>query len=182
MEQIPHYKPVSVEGMGGPEGEWVFFYGGIFSNFTLSPFNIAHAQPWITTFPHPRRYETVEHFFQASKAVIEYDHEKIRLATSPGMAKLLGNQEQSFVEGSGQPLLRQDWEAVKYDVMVAGCRVKFQGHPVFEKALLETGDAQIAEDSPSDFVWGIRDGNGGFTGHNLLGKALMQVREELRAG
>ena len=39
----------------------------------------------------------------------------------------------------------------------------------------------LAEDSPSDFVWGARDPHGGYGGQNLLGLALMQVRQELIA-
>ena len=39
----------------------------------------------------------------------------------------------------------------------------------------------LAEDSPTDFVWGCRDPHGGHNGHNLLGQGLMQVREELVA-
>ena len=40
---------------------------------------------------------------------------------------------------------------------------------------------QPAEDSPTDFVWGCRDGTGGYGGQNLLGLAVMQVRGELVA-
>ncbi len=39
----------------------------------------------------------------------------------------------------------------------------------------------MAEDSPWDFEWGVRDAHGGYDGQNLLGGALILVREELRA-
>ena len=39
----------------------------------------------------------------------------------------------------------------------------------------------LAEDSPSDFVWGARDSDRGYGGQNLLGLALMCVRDELIA-
>jgi hypothetical protein len=54
------------------------------------------------------------------------------------------------------------------------------GSTRFRDALLATGDRPLAEDSPSDFEWGARDGQGGYTGHNYLGRALMRVRDELR--
>lgn len=186
MQPMPHYQPTY--GMEGLDGEWIFFYGGPFSNFAESPFTIVHPQPWRGDgtgnlgADYEASYATVEHFFQACKARAGYDHEKIRLANGPGMAKALGNQRQSFAPDCFHlPLLREDWEEVKYEIMVAGCRAKFTGHPTFMKTLLDTGDCLIAEDSPQDFIWGIRDGHGGFTGENLLGKALMQVREEICA-
>ena len=48
-------------------------------------------------------------------------------------------------------------------------------------ALLITYARPLAEDSPSDFVWGARDPDGGYGGRNLLGLALMCVRAELVA-
>lgn len=36
----------------------------------------------------------------------------------------------------------------------------------------------VAEDSPYDVVWGCRDRRG-YTGENLLGRALMRARYEL---
>jgi predicted NAD-dependent protein-ADP-ribosyltransferase YbiA (DUF1768 family) len=39
----------------------------------------------------------------------------------------------------------------------------------------------LAEDSPTDYVRGCRDTQSGYHGHNLLGLALMQIREELVA-
>ena len=70
--------------------------------------------------------------------------------------------------------LRPDWEDVKYDVMLKCLRAKY-AIPYFRRQLLSTGYKEIREDSPTDRVWGWRDG-----GQNLLGKALMQVRAEIR--
>jgi len=39
----------------------------------------------------------------------------------------------------------------------------------------------LAEDSPSDFLWGARDPEGGYDGQNLLGIALMRIRDEVIA-
>jgi hypothetical protein len=39
----------------------------------------------------------------------------------------------------------------------------------------------LAENSPSDFLWGCRDPQGEYGGQNSLGLALMQVRAELIA-
>ena len=47
--------------------------------------------------------------------------------------------------------------------------------------MLLTHTRPLAEDSPSDFVWGASDSDGGYGGQNLLGLALMRVRDELIA-
>jgi ribA/ribD-fused uncharacterized protein len=135
-----------------PEG--VYFYGGAFSNFAASPFLDGDTG---------RMYPTVEHWFQANKAVHTEDHEWVRAAPNPAEAKRRGRHIR----------LRDDWEKVKYDVMLQGLRAKFMLSD-FRKALLETGERNIYEDSPYDYEWGFRKG-----GKNLLGKALMQVRTEI---
>jgi predicted NAD-dependent protein-ADP-ribosyltransferase YbiA (DUF1768 family) len=59
-------------------------------------------------------------------------------------------------------------------------RGKFALEP-YRSGLLLTHPRPLAEDSPTDFVWGCRDPDGGYGGQNLLGLALMQVRAELAA-
>ncbi len=72
--------------------------------------------------------------------------------------------------------MRDDWEAVKEDVMINALRKKFQS-PELRQMLLSTGKQELIENSPYDRYWGCgRDGRG----NNRLGKLLMQVREELR--
>ena len=52
--------------------------------------------------------------------------------------------------------------------------------------MLATGDRELVEASPSDQVWGIgfkkevAESKRGSWGSNLMGKALMSVRERLR--
>lgn len=142
--------------------EFVDFYGGPFSNFVGPHFVLPH--PWSPerTF----RYATVEHYFQAMKATNKMDHDFIAYAKSPSVAKQRGRGTQ----------LRKDWEEVKYEVMLTGLREKFK-NPTYAWFLLDTGDSIIREDSPTDFIWGYRN-----NGQNLLGKALMQVREEILSG
>ena len=141
-------------------GEFIDFYGGPFSNFVGPAFVLPH--PWDEgrTF----KYKTVEHYFQAMKATSQGAHDFIAYSSGPYVAKRRGRSTE----------LRADWEDVKYDVMLTGLREKFK-NGTYAAFLLDTGDSILREDSPTDFVWGYRNG-----GLNLLGKALMQVREELR--
>lgn len=171
--------------------EALFFYGGPFSNFVTEMggnfgdkklFVYAHhiwypgggshngwrGQP--ERVAYGAEYRTVEHFFQASKALDYDDHEWVRDAWRPQEAKQRGRKVD----------LRSDWDDVKLDYMLVGLRAKFAAGSLLANMLLATGDRFIAEDSPTDDVWGIRDRDGGFTGENLLGKALMMVRRELR--
>ena len=51
----------------------------------------------------------------------------------------------------------------------------------YRSALPLTHPRPLAQDSRSDFVWGARDRDGGYGGQNLLGLAVMRVRDELIA-
>ena len=140
------------------------FWRGPFSNFAPSPITL--------DCPHshvPRTYATVEHYFQACKATSLEDHLQVANASDAKAAKRAGRVVR----------LRDDWEEIKYDVMVTALREKFAAEP-YRSKLLRTGASFIAEDSPYDFEWGVRDRDGGYNGQNLLGRALMQVRTELQ--
>jgi hypothetical protein len=53
----------------------------------------------------------------------------------------------------------------------------------FSKLLLETGDLPIVEDSRKDDFWGAKPVNEEIlTGANVLGRLLMQVREQIKSG
>lgn len=96
--------------------------------------------------------------------------ERIRRAPTPLAAKRAGRRV----------ALPSDWNRRRGHVMLAVVRAKFADGDLRE-LLLSTGDQLLAEDSPYDALWGCRDCRGGYTGANLLGRALMRVRDELRA-
>ncbi len=73
--------------------------------------------------------------------------------------------------------LRKDWEGVKVDVMREAVLAKFSQNPDLLELLLAIGDAEIIENSPVDYFWGIGQDR---TGQNVLGKILMEVREKLK--
>ena len=61
--------------------------------------------------------------------------------------------------------------------MVKALQAKFSQHKKLRSVLLGTGDRKIIENATHDSVWGCgKDG----LGQNLLGKALMEVRGQLR--
>ena len=130
-----------------------------FSNFSSSPIVIDN-----------KLWPTVEHYFQAMKTVDLSLQEDIRKSNGPKEAKKLGRKVP----------LRSDWEEIRYSVMLKALRVKFSDEP-YRSLLIDTGDSIIYEDSPFDTIWGTGIKGGVGTGMNLLGKALMQVREEMLA-
>jgi ribA/ribD-fused uncharacterized protein len=111
-------------------------------------------------------YPTVEHAFQAAKVARE-EREPFMDAATPGDAKRLGRRCR----------MRPDWEAVKDGVMLDLLRSKFVD-PALRAKLSATGDAPLEEGNTwGDRYWGTVNG----VGKNMLGKLLMEVREELAA-
>ncbi|MEM8535805.1 MAG: NADAR family protein [Chloroflexota bacterium] len=142
----------------------IYFYSireayGCFSNF--SPHGIELKDKW---------WPTTEHYFQAQKFVGTEHEEQIRLAKTPKQAAEMGRDR-------SRPL-RADWEEVKDDVMREAVLQKLLTHNDIQRALLETGDAELVEQTTYDYYWGC--GTNG-TGKNMLGQILMEVRTEIRA-
>ena len=131
---------------------------GEFSNFAAFPVRLKGVE-WPTT----------EHYFQAQKFAGTPHEEEVRGAGTPTIAARIGRDR-------SRPL-RPDWEAVKDDVMREAVRAKFQQHPSLRSLLLSTGHAYLIEHTRNDAYWG--DGGDG-TGKNMLGRILMEVREDLR--
>ncbi len=128
-------------------------------------------------------YPSAEHFMMAEKARLFADHatcEKILAAPHPGAAKKLGRQVAGFDE--------RIWTEHRFDMVVRGNEAKFGQNDDLKTFLLHTKDRILVEASPVDRIWGI-----GFAedvpqatnpeqwrGLNLLGFALMKVRERFR--
>lgn len=128
-------------------------------------------------------YHTAEQYMMASKALLFGDEEiyrEIMAAYHPLDHKKLGRKVRGFNPES--------WSTSKYDIVVEGNKAKFSQNPNLKEFLLSTGDAILAEASPYDKIWGIGlDRETAMTstiqqwqGENLLGCALMEVRDWLK--
>lgn len=132
-----------------------------FTNF--SPHDVVYAG---------KRYPTSEHLFQSFKF----------LDSQPAIAEHIrkcGDRPSAVFDEAHrhQKWVRSDWRQVNVEKMEVTLRLKFTQHKDLKALLLGTGDAELVEDSPKDFFWGIgADGSG----RNELGKALERVRDELR--
>jgi ribA/ribD-fused uncharacterized protein len=123
------------------------------SNFYPSPMEI-----------NGKKYDTNEHFFQASKARDDVDHEYVRTAPSPGLAKHRGKRIP----------IREDWDKVKLQVMLEGLIAKFEQNPELNQRLIETDPGYLEETNYwGDTFWGVSGGKG----CNNLGKLLMFIRK-----
>ena len=128
-------------------------------------------------------YTTAEHFMMAEKAKLFNDHdtyERIINASNPGEAKSLGREVKGFNESV--------WVRNRFEIVVQGNRLKFEQNPNLKAFLLNTGDRVLVEASPVDKIWGVGlaadnqkvENPNLWRGLNLLGFALMEVRDVLR--
>ncbi|MBO0360384.1 NADAR family protein [Hymenobacter sp. BT186] len=129
-------------------------------------------------------YATAEHYMMAEKARLfgdEATRTAILQATHPDQAKKLGRRVQHFDETR--------WNAARFEVVVRGNAAKFSQHPELRQYLLQTAPRVLVEASPVDAIWGIglaqdsphATNPAEWRGLNLLGFALMEVRQELGA-
>jgi len=81
-----------------------------------------------------------------------------------------------------RPQTREDWDAVRTRLMRWCLRVKLaQNWVKFRDLLLATGERPIVEDSRKDDFWGaFAQEDGTLVGRNVLGRLLMELREELK--
>ncbi|NQX84659.1 MAG: NADAR family protein [Flavobacteriaceae bacterium] len=127
-------------------------------------------------------YNTAEHWMMAEKARLFNDKkhlEKIIQCNSPAEAKQWGRKVINF-----KP---EKWDAHKYEIVKQGNIHKFSQNLELKAFLLNTKHQVLVEASPRDRIWGIGMGASNdnaenpllWRGDNLLGFALMEVRDEL---
>jgi putative DNA methylase len=94
---------------------------------------------------------------------------------SPMTAKMLTKPHRSGT--------RPDWDDIRVTLMRWCLRVKLaQNLASFSELLLSTEDRPIVEESTKDAFWGAKPvEDGTLVGQNVLGRLLMELREELRA-
>ena len=167
----------------GKRVKWVHFWGhtpekdGHITETCLS-------QWWMAEFRvEAQPYCCMEQYMMAEKARLFGDKEtleKILEATVQGKIKALGREVKNFDQA--------EWDKCKYTIVLTGNFQKFLQNPELKDFLLCTGDKILVEASPRDRIWGIGMGKANenaenpaaWRGQNLLGFALMEVRDELR--
>ena len=106
--------------------------------------------------------------------------QKIIKADKPAEVKALGREIKGFDEAL--------WNRRKYEIVRDGNIHKFNQHEKLKTFLLNTDNRVIVEASPVDTIWGIGlaqeskmiENPHTWRGENLIGFALMEVRDILR--
>lgn len=132
-----------------------------------------------------KMYYNCEQYMMAEKAklfndIISFD--RILAERDPRDIKALGRKIKNFNS--------ELWDAEKYNIVVRGNLAKFKQEPVLGDYLESTGNKILVEASPYDKVWGVglraNDplilNEATWKGENLLGKAIMEVRNILFNG
>lgn len=159
---------------------FIFFWGPGEAHLPKACFNQWHP----AKFTH-RNFEFVnaEQAMMAEKAWLFSDFgtlQQILECESPRAVKALGRLVQNYDD--------RLWSTHRLDRVVDINYEKFSQNSIMLKQLLDTGDAVLVEASPVDKIWGIgiaedhRDCSNPnkWPGLNLLGEALMIVRQRLR--
>ena len=148
-----------------------YFWGGVFSNFYACNFTFKGL-----TFKSSEQafmWCKARHFGDVNISI------QILEATSPKQAKDLGRKVSNFNN--------EEWDKVRYDYMVEVLIAKFSQNPHLKDQLLSLSGKIAVEGSPYDKIWGVGlhweskeildEAN--WRGQNLLGKALVQVTQNL---
>ncbi len=143
------------------------------------------SQWWMQDFTYEgKTFRSAEHWMMYQKALLFGDKQAaddILKVESPAEAKKLGRKVKNFQE--------EIWLEKRFQIVVEGNLLKFSQNKDIKTYLLQTGDRIIVEASPVDEIWGIglsRDSEHAeqpqhWPGLNLLGFALMEVRDQLSA-
>ena len=129
-------------------------------------------------------YKTAEHYMMASKARLFDDADSLQEileSSTPAEAKLIGRR----VKGYDDEL----WTLHRYALVLAGNYAKFTQNAKLKEYILSTKELVLVEASPKDKIWGVGLGMDDpdlknpelWRGLNLLGFALMEVRELIQA-
>ena len=127
-------------------------------------------------------FSSVEQYMMYSKAIVFKDTEIARQILSTAdvaLIKALGRSVKNYNDNK--------WSGIRQIVVYEGLYEKFSQNEKLKKLLLSTGDAILAECAVRDMIWGIglsmrdpdRLDQRKWRGQNLLGYALMMVREKI---
>ena len=149
----------------------IYFWGSIYSQWAKTSFVEENI-----------KFSTAEQYMMYHKALLFNDNEianKILKTNNPKEQKRLGRLVSGFNEGL--------WNEKKLNIVISGNLLKFSQNNKLKEELLRT-DKVLVEGSPYDKIWGVglkysdpkilNEKN--WRGENLLGKALMVVRDKLR--
>ncbi len=163
---------MTIIGFHKPDEEY-----GVFSNWYPAGFEFAD-----------RKYCCVEQYMMSRKVLLARRFDLNDL--------IMGTEDPEEIKNYAGPkyfgnygTIRKVWENTRYDAVKFAVRQKCIQNPEVMSILLGTGDALLAECAGRDTAWGIGinlhdhkwKNAQNWRGDNLLGRILMELREEFRA-
>lgn len=145
---------------------------GYLSNWYLSDFTVGDV-----------RYTSLEQYMMHQKA-LRFRDENIA-------AQILATDDVAHIKELGRKVSGYDnhvWNGMRQVIVYEGLLAKFTQNEELKRVLLDTGDAVLAEAAVNDLIWGIglsmkdpkRLNPREWKGQNLMGYALMLVRERIK--
>ena len=145
---------------------------GYLSNWYLSDFTIDNIN-----------FSSVEQYMMYQKAVCFEDYAVAK--------QILATKDVALIKSLGRSVSNYNdviWSNIRQKVVYDGLMAKFSQNIDLKDKLLSTENALLAECAVKDTIWGIglsmydsnRFDTSKWLGQNLLGKTLMQVRQDLR--
>lgn len=164
--------------------KYIYFWGHQTSKSYVGKECLSQWYPSIFTVDGVKFYNC-EQFMMAQKAKLFNDTEtynRILKTTDPKAVKSLGRIVKNFDANV--------WDEHKYKIVVTGNYHKFTQNDTLKYYLLDTADDILVEASPYDKIWGVGlrqddpriKNEATWQGLNLLGKALMEVRNDIYYG
>lgn len=152
--------------------DFLFFWGGTFSQWCFSPFEIDGVE-----------YNCCEQYMMAKKAILFQDYESL--------AKIMGDDDPSYQKAIGKQVKNFDktkWEKYCRKYVYDANYAKFSQNPDMKAELLKSFGRELVEASPEDRIWGIglheHDerswDKSTWEGTNWLGEEIEKVRVTLK--
>lgn len=127
-------------------------------------------------------FSSMEQFMMYKKAVCFGDNNIAKL--------ILATKDVSCIKELGRKVTGYDdsyWNGIRQIIVYQGLLEKFKQNDELKRRLLQTGNATLAECAVKDKIWGIglsmkdpeRTNKAKWKGQNLLGYALMMVRDSM---
>ena len=166
----------------GKKIDFLFFYGHTNDKNEITKSSLS--QWYIKDFKaNNLTFNCMEKYMMYNKALL-FDDKKIA-------EEILNNNQPKTIKGLGRKVSNfkdETWDKVKYTIILKGNYHKFSQNNDLRNFLLNTKNKVLVEASPYDKVWGIKmkydneniENPFFWQGENLLGFALMEVRDEIK--
>jgi ribA/ribD-fused uncharacterized protein len=147
----------------------------VFFRTTTGEFGpLSNMAPDFPIFVNGTRIPTSEALYQAFRFP---DHPEIQRLIIDQMSPMTAKMKSKKYRDQ----TRDDWDDVRVNIMRWCLRIKLQNNwEKFGRILERTEQRPIVEESVKDEFWGAKPKDGSLVGGNVLGRLLMELRDQFR--